>query len=228
LLPKKLLIGQAEENMKIEKLVRAIGVFTFFSLVVFLAGCGPGMQAGTDIAQGRQAMFELNYQSALGYFQSAAQTDPNYVYGTELREGTLSFVGRAQYLTGQLAPARDTLQKAVAQHQGDNLARLYLGLTVARLGDRSAGLRDIEAGTKGIGAFLNYITSNFGSTWGQFWDPAQSIRKAVAANLAMIAQGNFDWPTLISQSEALAIQFEQEPDNARQQEQQQIEENMRR
>ena len=214
--------------MKIEKLSREVGAFTFFSLVVFLTGCGPGMQAGSDIAQGRQAMFELNYQSALGYFQSATQTDPNYVYGTELREGTLSFVGRAQYLTGQLAPARDTLQKAVAQHQGDNLARLYLGLTVARLGDRSAGLRDIEAGTKGIGAFINYITANFGSTWGQFWDPAKTIRNAVAANLAIIAQANFDWPTLISNSESLAMNFEQEPDRAREQEQQQIEENMRR
>jgi len=207
--------------MKIEKLSQVVTSLAFCVVLGWLAGCGPGMQAGTNIAQGRQQMFMLNYQSALGYFQSAEQADPNYVYGTELREGPLSFVGRAQYLTGQYAPARDTLQQSLALHRSDNLARLYLGLTLARLGDRQGGLPDIEAGTKGIVAFLNYITTSFGSTWGQFWDPGSSIRKAAAANLALIAQGNFDWPMLISQSEALAIKFEQEPDRANQQQQQQ-------
>lgn len=70
-------------------------------------------------------MFMQDNPGALGYFQSAAQTDPNYIYGTELREGKLSFLGRAQYLNGQLAPARDTLQKALAAHKSDHLARQY-------------------------------------------------------------------------------------------------------
>ena len=113
---------------------------------IFFSGCGPGFQAGSDVAQGRQALFRGDYQGALGYFQNAAQTDPNYIFGTELREGTLSYLGRAQYLTGQLAPARDTLQKAIAQHKSDSVAQLYLGLTLARQGDRKDGLRRIEAG----------------------------------------------------------------------------------
>jgi hypothetical protein len=33
---------------------------------------------------------------------------------------------------------------------------------------------------------------------------------AANANLAMIAGGNFDWPTLMSNSEALAMRFERE------------------
>jgi len=165
---------------------------------------------------------------ALGYFQSAAQTDPNYIYGTELREGTLSFLGRAQYLNGQLAPARDTLQKALAAHKSDHLARLYLGLTVARQGDQQSGLRDIQAGTKGIGDFLNYITNSFSSTFGQYWDPNGDIRKAASNNLALMARGDIDWPTLFSSSEALALNFEQEPDRARRQEEQQIEMDRRR
>ena len=122
-------------------------------LAVFFSGCGGSFQTGGDIAQGRQAMFRGDNQAALGYFQAAEKTDPSYIWGTELREGTLSFLGRAQYLNGQLAPARDTLQKALVQHQSDNLARLYLGLTLARQGDRQAGLRDIEAGLKGIRDF---------------------------------------------------------------------------
>jgi tetratricopeptide (TPR) repeat protein len=194
-------------------------------LAVFFSGCGGSFQSGGDVAQGRQAMFRGDNQAALGYFQAAAKTDPTYIYGTELREGTLSFVGRAQYLNGQLAPARDTLQKALAQHNSDNLARLYLGLTLARQGDRQAGLRDIESGMKGIKEFLNYITTTFALSFGQFWDPAQAIRKSIDSNLAMIAKGNFDWPTLISNSETLAMNFEQEPDNARQQQEQQMEMN---
>jgi len=214
--------------MKIAKENRAVCCLAFFTLAAVLAGCGPGFQAGTDIARGRQAMFMQDNPGALGFFQSAAQTDPNYIYGTELREGTLSFLGRAQYLNGQLAPARDTLQQALAQHRTDHLARLYLGLTLARLGDRPSGLRDIQAGIKGIGDFLNYITTTFANTFGQFWDPNRDIRKAVDSNLAMIAREGFDWPTLISNGETLALNFEQEQDRARNQERQQIEMNERR
>jgi len=211
--------------MKIAKSTRVVGSVALVSL---LAGCGPGFYAGNDVAQGRQAMFKLDYPGALGHFQSAEQIDPRYIYGTELPEGTLSFLGRAQYLTARLEPARDTLQRAVMQHPDDNLARLYLGLTLARLGDRQAGLRDIEAGLKGIRDFLNYITSAFSGSFGQFWDPANAIRSAVAANLDMIAQESFDWPTLIANCEVIAMNFEQEPDRATHQEQRQFQMNMRR
>jgi len=211
--------------MKNENSNRGIVALALISLLILFSGCGPAMQAGGDIAQGRQAMFAGNYQAALGYFQSAEQTDPNYIWGTELRAGVLSYVGRAQYLSGQLAPGRDSLQKALVQMKSDNVARLYLGLTLARQGDRQAGLRDIEAGMKGISAFLNYITTTFGSTWGQFWDPAQSIRKAINNSLTMVAGGNFDWGMLLSQGEQIAINIEQEPDRASQQEDQQLQMN---
>src|SRR5258705_3632278 len=128
---------------------------------VFFSGCGPGFQAGGNVAQGRQAMFRGDYPTALGYFQSAAQTDPTYVYGTELREGVLSYLGRSQYLTGQLPAARATLQQAVTQHKSDNLPRLYLGLTLANEGDRKAGATDIESGLKGMREFVNYIINTF-------------------------------------------------------------------
>ena len=52
-----------------------------------------------------------NNKAALGYFQQAEQADPTYMYGTELREGVSSFLGRAQYLTGDYPEARQTLRK---------------------------------------------------------------------------------------------------------------------
>ena len=133
----------------------------------------------------------------------------------------MSFLGRAQYLNGQYAPARDTLQKALAQHKSDNVARLYLGLTLARLGDRQSGLRQIEGGMKGIRDFLNYITSTFSSEFGQYWDPNRDIRKAIESALAMISGGNFDWPTLITEGERIGMQIEEEVDRARRDQEQQ-------
>ena len=72
---------------------------------VLLSACASFRGAG-DIGLGRQALIEGNNQAALGYFQAAEQVDPNYIYGTELREGVLSYLGRAQYLTGDYAQSR--------------------------------------------------------------------------------------------------------------------------
>lgn len=199
--------------------------------VVFLlagisfAGCGGSFQTGSDVARGRQALFSGDYPGALSYFQQAAQTDPNYMYGAELREGVLSYLGRAQYLNGQLQAAQATLQKSLSQHKSNNLARLYLGLTEARLGDRKAATTEIQSGLKGMGEFLNYIINTFQNTFGSFWDQNGSLRKSIAANLAMLASSNVDWGTLIANCERLAINYEQVEDIANQDQRQFIEMN---
>jgi tetratricopeptide (TPR) repeat protein len=179
-------------------------------LAIFLSACG----AGSGAAQGRQALIRGDYPSAVGSFQSSAQADPTetYIFGPQLKEGILSYLGRAQYLNGQLEAARDTLRKDLAQQGSDKnvaLTHLYLGLAVARLGDQQAGLRDIESGTKGILDFLDYVQQTYRFDIGKIWDTGDLIRKAANANLAMIARGNFDWPMLISSSEALGMSFEQ-------------------
>jgi tetratricopeptide (TPR) repeat protein len=185
---------------------------------VLLSACASFQGAG-DIAQGRQALIEGNNQAALGYFQAAEQVDPNYIYGTELQEGILSYLGRAQYLTGDYAQARSTLEKALSQDKGDNIARLYLGLTLARQGETEKGLQDIDAGMRGIYDFLDYITDSFRFSFGQDWDPGRDIRSAVEGDRAMIASGKIDWPTLIADGESIAMKIEREPDLVRQQEQ---------
>jgi len=192
---------------------------------ICFSGCGGSFQTSGDVAQGRQALFRGDYPAALSYFQQAAQTDPNYMYGAELREGVLSYLGRAQYLNGQLPAARATLQKSLAQHKGNNLARLYLGLTEARLDDRKAATTDIQSGLKGMGEFLNYIINTFQNSFGSFWDQNGSLRKSIAVNLAIISSGNIDWPTLISNCETLAISYERVEDIADQDQRQFIEMN---
>ncbi|HSF56791.1 MAG TPA: hypothetical protein VLD83_01845, partial [Candidatus Binatia bacterium] len=78
-----------------------------FSLFLFLTGCA-SLQVGGDLQAGRQALLKGNNETALGYFYSAAQRDPNYVYatGSSPRQGVWSYVGRSEYLTGRLPQAR--------------------------------------------------------------------------------------------------------------------------
>src|SRR5215475_6807560 len=151
-------------------------------LSVLLSACA-ATRGASDVVQGREALLAGNYQAALGYFQAAEQADPNYIYGAELREGVSSFLGRAQYLTGNYPQARQTLQKALSQHRTDNVARLYLGLTLYRLGDQKAALTNIQRGLTGISNWLDYLSTNFAEEFGQDWDPGGTIRADIRTDL---------------------------------------------
>ena len=190
-------------------------IIYFLSLLlvsVLLSACA-AVRGGGDIERGRQALLEGNNKAALGYFQEAEQADPNYVYGAELREGVASYLGRAQYLNADYAQARQTLEKALSQHKNDNLARLYLGLTLYRLGDQKAALPNIQRGMQGVYNWLEYLNTNFRSEYGQGWDAGGTIRAGIKNDLAMISSGNIDWPRLIANGQRLGIAVEQEEQN---------------
>ena len=184
------------------------------SLSILLAGCAT-IRGSEDVDQGRQAMLEGRYQRALGLFENAEHVDPKYVYGTELRGGVLSYLGRTQYLTGNYTQARQTLEKALSQHKSDNVARLYLGLTLYRLGDQKAALMNIQRGMSGIYSWLDYLNNNFRFEFGQFWDEEGTIRAGIKSDLDMISSGKIDWPQLIADGESLGIGIEQEEDDFR-------------
>ena len=183
-------------------------------LSVLLSACA-GVRGAGDVVQGKEALLAGDYQSALGYFQQAEQVDPNYIYGAELREGVSSFVGRAQYLTGNYPQARQHLQKALSQHRTDNIARLYLGLTYYRLGDQKAALTNIQGGMNGINNWLEYLNTNFAQEFGKDWDPGGTIRAGIRSDLEMMSSGKIDWPKLIADGERLGITVVQEEQNFR-------------
>jgi tetratricopeptide (TPR) repeat protein len=187
---------------------------SLFPLLALLSACA-SFQAGSDVAAGRRAMLAGNNESALGYFQSAAQIDPSYKYGSAYQQGILSYVGRTEYALGRLPQARETLEKALVANKDEDLTRLYLGLTLARSGDREAGLKAIEGGMRGINDWIEYITEAQRFSFGQFWDPAREIRSAIQTDLAMISARDFDWQKLISDSEWVAKRMEEEGDKAR-------------
>src|SRR5215475_4685336 len=190
-----------------------------FSLFVFLAGC-TSLRTGGEVQYGRQSLLEGRSEAALGYFYSAAQMDPNYIYrtGSSPTQSVWSYVGRTEYLTGRIPQARQTLERALSSNQPEDITRLYLGLTLAREGDRARGLKEIESGMRGINNFLDYINQAKRFNIGQFWDVDRDIRRAIQSDLAMISGKDVDWQRLTADTEWLGIRMEQESDLARKQE----------
>jgi tetratricopeptide (TPR) repeat protein len=185
------------------------------SLSVLLPACA-AFKGESEVAQGREAIFTGNYPAAISDFQSAEQLDPKYVYGNELEQGVPSYLGISQYLNGDYAQARQTLENVVAQDKDDHVARLYLGLASARLGEHQKGLQDIDAGMKGIHDLVDYEADRFSEfTYGRLWDTGRDIRSAIEKDRAMIASGKIDWPQLISDGESIGIKIEREPDIVR-------------
>src|SRR6266536_974696 len=190
-----------------------------FSLFVFLVGC-TSVNVGGEVQSGRQALLESKNETALGYFYGAAQKDPNFVYatGSSPKQSVWSYVGRSEYLTGRLPQARQTLERALSVNRQEDIARLYLGLTLAREGDRQRGLKEIESGMRGINSFLDYINQAQRFSIGQYWDPGRDIRSAIQSDLAMISGKDLDWQRLTADTEWLGIRMEAESDLARRQE----------
>ena len=196
-----------------------IGNLLALLLLVFFAGCATIQSAG-ELQYGRQALLAGNNEAALGYFSSAAKLDPNYIYatGSSPKQSVWSYVGRSEYLTGRFPQARQTLERALASNRDEDIARLYLGLTLAREGDRQRGLKEIESGMRGINSFLDYINQAQRFNIGQFWDVDRDIRRAIQSDLAMISGKDLDWQRLTADTEWLGIRMEWESDWARRQE----------
>lgn len=187
---------------------------TLLYSMILLSGCAT-FQAGSDMESGRRAFLIGNNEAALGYFKRAAELDPNYVYASALPQNVWSYVGRSEYATGKLPQARQTLEKSLSMGRDQDVARLYLGLTLARSGDRQQGLKEIESGMKGIHDRIEYISQAFRYSYGQFWDSRREIRSSIQNDLAMLSGKEVDLKKLIADGEWLGKRVEEEIDLAR-------------
>lgn len=179
-------------------------------LVCFAVGC-TAFQVGSDIQEGRMALIYGQPKVALAHFQRAAVLDPNYRYNYSLlNQGVWTYVGRAYYATGSFPEARKALEKARSLYGDDYLATLYLGLVLGRDGDRTRGVKEIQAGLEGLGNWLEHIDQY--NPEGHFWDPGRYLRAEIEQNLKLISAQDFSWPELIAGGEKLGNEFEKEID----------------
>jgi len=193
-------------------------VKTFFlglaSIALILSACA----AETKVQQGRMALLYGDPNAAIASFQSAAELDPNYFYFSVFPQGIWTYVGRAYYIAGKYPEARHALERAISLHKDDNMAKLYLGLNLARSGDRQSGLKEIEGGLRGLHEWLDYVNQYAAFSYGQYWDPTNEIRSEIKNSLTMISGKDIDWQKLIASGEWVGKKLEEEIDIARRQE----------
>ena len=147
-------------------------------LACAFSGCA-SYYVGSQVQSGRRALLAHDPERALPYFLDAAKTKPDYIYTSQyFREGVWTYLGRSQYAANQYQEARQSLERALKVDQDDNLARLYLGLTLVRLNDPSRGLKEIEAAMKGIHDWLEYMERS--RPFEVYWDPARDIRTSMS------------------------------------------------
>ena len=178
------------------------------SALVYLFGCAAVRVAG-DVQKGRNALQTGRPNDAIGYLMRAADVDPAYKIPYRVPVGVLAYLGRAYYETGKDGEARNVLEKAVTLNRDDSLARLYLGLTLLRTGDRGRGRKEIEGGLKGIHDAIERIASD--NIFGIFWDPARTIRSDIEKTLA----GQLDDAQLAATAVRVGSAFDNEIDEAR-------------
>jgi tetratricopeptide (TPR) repeat protein len=195
--------------MKAKRLLAAMALLWF-------CGCAAFETAG-EFSQGRQALLRGDASDSLAYFERVAATDPNYRSGD--LPGIWTYIGQAQYRSGKYAEAKASLEKALAQHSDDGMARLYLGLTLARAassgknGNQSAqAVKELTAAFTGLRDNRSQFiaTSPRGN-----WDPGGDMQKEIRNGLTLLGSRNPDWSQIISSGEWVGQRLEGEIDRAR-------------
>lgn len=191
------------------------------ALVMLVPACASFQTAG-QVQAGRRALLVNDSEAALPYFLEAAKGDPNYVYISEdFREGIWTYVGRTQYATKRYQDARQSLEHALTNDRDDNMARLYYGLTLVRLGDSARGVKEIESAMQGIHDWLEYMERT--RPFQAFWDPLREIRKTIENDLDRSPGKDVGRENLIADAEWLGNKMETEIERVRQDERRQYE-----
>lgn len=196
-------------------------------VTLLLAGCA-AFTTSTQVQSGRRALLVNDPARALPYFLAAAESDPGYVYrSVHFSEGIWTYVGRAQYAIKRYGEARQSLERALKADAADNLARLYLGLTLTRSGDDGRGYKEILGAMRGIHDWLEYIQRS--RPFEAYWDPLREIRKAIEVHLPSGPGGDaIVSERLVADAEWLGDKMEDEIERVRQDERRQFDNNFDR
>ena len=189
-------------------------LFAFVSLafMFLLNGCAAYQVAG-DVQRGRKELLYGDPNLALAYFQHAAEVNPNYRLNYSIfPEGVWTYVGRANFATGRIPEARKALERARTR-EDDDLAKVYLGLVLARSGDYDRGVKEMEAGLRGINDWYEYI--QFYHVEGQYWDPGRRLRSSIQRELTSLSGRETNRNETVQNVAMLGREIELEIDRAR-------------
>jgi tetratricopeptide (TPR) repeat protein len=186
------------------------------SIAFFSYGC-TAFQVSGQIQPGRYALMRGDPKAALGYFQRAAEINPDaMVRHGHIKEGVWTYVGRAHYAGGDYLAAQKALEQARSRHPDDYLAPLYLGLVLSREGgDRQKGVKELQTGLTGLGDGLEYM--EYYTLEGSYWDPGRVIRSRIDKDLAVLQGRDINWSDLIASVELVGLEIEREADQVRRQ-----------
>ena len=179
-------------------------------LLASLYGCA-GSQAAQQIQQGKLALLTGNPEIAVQHFERAATLNSKNS-GSPLQESAWTYVGRAYYGTTQYSLARQALDRALAQNQDDDVARLYVGLIGAREQMNESSRKQIQTGLQGVYDRIEYI-KHF-TFAGEFWDPSGSLSAELLALIKTVAAPQVNWSSVILRIEQFGLQVENEVDRA--------------
>ena len=103
-----------------------------FALVLLLSAC-TALESQSEFSAGRQAFLRGEPDNALAYFDRVAHDNPGFVTDSVLpRRSVWTYVGRAHYNAGRYEAAGSAFAKALSYLGEDNVARMYLALTLLR------------------------------------------------------------------------------------------------
>jgi tetratricopeptide (TPR) repeat protein len=184
---------------------------SFGIVLLAVTGCA-SFQAKTELHHGRLALLRGMPQTAVPHLEQATLLDGESVV-SPLHVSAWTYLGRANYEAKKYPPARQALERAVALNNDDGLARLYLGLTLARESNAAAGHQEILGGLKSLDVTLNHIV--YGTSSGPYWDPSGTIRKELNAAQVDLAAVQLRSEEMLARLEFLGVTIEQEIDKAR-------------
>jgi tetratricopeptide (TPR) repeat protein len=186
--------------------------FLIINLALFLSGCA-SFDAGSNVQRGRYALLRGDSKVAVNHFQRATEIDSNYIMRIgPMKEGVWTYLGRAHYASGDVKAALKALEQARTSHPDDSFAPLYLGLALAKDGDRQRGVKELHAGLTGLNNWLEYIDQY--SADRAYWDPGAIIRSGIKKELARLDGKEINWPDLIAGAERVGTDLETEADEA--------------
>lgn len=183
----------------------------WFLMVVVLAlmvagGCAT-FEDSVDVSAGREALVLGNDAKALMEFQLAAKLKPDYVTTfTEFPENIWTYVGRSYYGLGELAKAREALERSVKLHPKAILGHIYLGIVLMRQGQIQPGR---EYAATGLNLLHNWFkTLDATDENSCYWDPGNVIRNDITSLTKVV---NTEAPfRLASRLNRLGVRMEQE------------------